>query len=71
MSRWAWIDTCQGGSPQRIAVNAATMRLIGCVLGLLLAANLILLGFFEISNGDTWWHLKEGELYVTTRSLPA
>ena len=45
-------------------------RLTGTLVGLLLAAHLVLLGFFEISNGDTWWHLKEGELYVTTRSLP-
>lgn len=46
-------------------------RLFGIVLGLLLAVHLVLLGFFRISDGDTWWHLKQGELYVTTRSLPA
>jgi tetratricopeptide (TPR) repeat protein len=46
-------------------------RFVGIVIGLLLAAHLILLGFFEISDEDTWWHLKQGELYVTTRSLPA
>ena len=45
-------------------------RLLGFVLGLLLAVHLVLLGFFRISDGDTWWHLKQGELYVTTRSLP-
>ncbi len=46
-------------------------RIIGIVIGLLLAAHLVLVGFFEISDEDTWWHLKQGELYVTTRSLPA
>lgn len=46
-------------------------RLLGIVLGLLLAVHLILLGFFQISDEDTWWHLKQGELYVSTRSLPA
>lgn len=46
-------------------------RLAGIVIGLLLAAHLVLLGFFPISSEDTWWHLKQGELYVTTRSLPA
>jgi len=45
-------------------------RLLGFVLSFLLAAHLILLGFFQISSLDTWWHLKQGELYVTTRSLP-
>jgi tetratricopeptide (TPR) repeat protein len=29
------------------------------------------LGFFKISSLDTWFHLKQGELYVTTHSLPA
>src|SRR5512137_29738 len=28
------------------------------------------LGFFQVSSLDTWFHLKEGELYVTTGSLP-
>lgn len=46
-------------------------RITGIVIGLLLAAHLVLVGFFEISDEDTWWHLKQGELYVTTRSLPA
>ena len=45
-------------------------RAIGIALGLLLTAHLVLLGFFPISSEDTWWHLKQGELYVTTRSLP-
>jgi tetratricopeptide (TPR) repeat protein len=40
-------------------------------LGLLLCLHLVLLGFFQISSLDTWFHLKEGELYVTTRSLPS
>jgi len=51
-------------------VRVPTKRFVGIVIGLLLAAHLILLGFFEISDEDTWWHLKQGELYVTTRSLP-
>jgi len=45
-------------------------RLLSLLLGLLLAAHLILLGFFPISSEDTWWHLKQGELYVSSRSLP-
>jgi len=48
-----------------------TSRLLGFVIGLLLVAHLALLGFFEITSLDTWFHLKEGELYVTTHSLPA
>ena len=44
--------------------------LLSFVVGLLLLAHLILLGFFQISFLDTWWHLKQGELYVATRSLP-
>jgi len=55
----------------RIVTLLPTKQLVGILLGLLLAVHLILLGFFEISNGDTWWHLKQGEVYVTTRSLPA
>jgi tetratricopeptide (TPR) repeat protein len=51
----------------RVPIN----RLVGIVIGSLLAAHVILLGFSEISDSDTWWHLKQGELYVTTRSLPA
>ncbi len=46
-------------------------RILSLVVGLLLAAHLILVGFFPISSEDTWWHLKQGELYVTSRSLPA
>lgn len=45
-------------------------RLLSLVLGLLLVAHLVLSGFFPISSEDTWWHLKEGEVYVTSRSLP-
>lgn len=48
-----------------------TSRLLGFIVGLLLVAHLALLGFFEITSLDTWFHLKEGELYVTTHSLPA
>jgi hypothetical protein len=40
-------------------------------LGLLLFVHLVLLGFFQVSSLDTWFHLKEGELYVTTWSLPS
>lgn len=36
----------------------------------LLATHLILLGLSPIGSEDTWWHLKEGELYLTTMSLP-
>ncbi len=46
-------------------------RLIGTLIGALLAAHLALLGTFQLTDFDTWWHLKQGELYVTTRSLPA
>jgi tetratricopeptide (TPR) repeat protein len=52
-------------------VNAHIPRILGVVVGLLLAVDLVLLGFFQISSEDTWWHLKQGELYVTTHSLPA
>jgi tetratricopeptide (TPR) repeat protein len=45
-------------------------RVLGFVIGLLLVAHLTLLGFFAITSLDTWFHLKEGELYVTTHSLP-
>ena len=45
--------------------------ILGALFGLLLALHLVLLGFFEISSEDTWCHLKQGELYVTTRCLPA
>ena len=40
-------------------------------IGLLLAIHLALLGFFPIVSEDTPWHLKQGELYVTTLSLPS
>lgn|GEM_PF-1009134 len=46
-------------------------RLPAVVLGMLLTAHLVLVGFFPISSEDTWWHLKQGELYVSSRSLPA
>lgn len=55
---------------RRTGLKASSQRLLGIVLGLLLIAHLILLGFFQISSLDTWFHLKQGELYVTTRSLP-
>jgi len=40
-------------------------------IGLLLAVHLALLGFFPVVSEDTPWHLKQGELYVTTMSLPS
>ena len=46
-------------------------RFVRIVLGLLLATHLLLLGFFKISSLDTWFHLKQGELYIATHSLPA
>ena len=52
-------------------MKATGQRLLGLVLGLLLITHLVLLGFFKISSLDTWFHLKQGELYVTTHSLPA
>jgi tetratricopeptide (TPR) repeat protein len=52
-------------------LKATGQRLLGLVLGLLLITHLVLLGFFKISSLDTWFHLKQGELYVTTHSLPA
>ncbi len=52
-------------------MEGSTPRLLGIVLGLMLAAHLILLGFFQITSVDTWWHLKQGELYVSGWSLPA
>jgi tetratricopeptide (TPR) repeat protein len=52
-------------------VRVPIRRFVGIIIGLLLAAHLILLGFFKISSLDTWFHLKQGELYVTTHSLPA
>lgn len=48
----------------------AASRMLGFVVGILLVAHLTLLGFFEITSLDTWFHLKEGELYVATHSLP-
>ena len=40
-------------------------------LGLLLAVHLVLLGLLPLTDFDTWFHLKQGELFVATRSLPA
>jgi len=51
-------------------VKANARQIFAVFLGLLLAAHLILLGSFQLNSADTWWHLKQGELYVTTRSLP-
>lgn len=46
-------------------------RILSLVVGLLLAVHLVLLALFPLSSEDTWWHLKEGELYVSSRSLPS
>jgi tetratricopeptide (TPR) repeat protein len=56
---------------QREAADQTPTRWVLAFLGLLLFVHLVLLGFFQVSSLDTWFHLKEGELYVTTRSLPA
>src|SRR5512147_517692 len=53
------------------AADEAPARWVLACCGLLLFVHLVLLGFFQVSSLDTWFHLKEGELYVTTRSLPA
>ena len=45
-------------------------RLVTFIVGFLLIAHLVLAGFYPVSSEDTWWHLKQGELYVTTHSLP-
>jgi len=52
------------------AADEAPSRWVLACLGLLLFVHLVLLGFFQVSSLDTWFHLKEGELYVHTRSLP-
>ncbi len=65
------IDAGRNIASRKIALRVIGQRLLGTILGLLLAAHLILLGFFQISSEDTWWHLKQGELYVMSRSLPA
>jgi tetratricopeptide (TPR) repeat protein len=36
----------------------------------LLVVHLALLGFYPVVSEDTPWHVKQGELYVTTMSLP-
>lgn len=56
---------------QQEAANETPARWVLACLGLLLFVHLVLLGFFQVSSLDTWFHLKEGELYVATRSLPA
>ncbi len=55
---------------QRLSLQVTLPRLLGFVLGVLLATHLVLLGVFKISSEDTWWHLKQGELYVSSWSLP-
>jgi tetratricopeptide (TPR) repeat protein len=46
-------------------------RLVRLVIGLLMVIHLALLGFFPVVSEDTPWHLKQGELYATTLSLPS
>lgn len=48
-----------------------TRRALAWLLGLLLTTHLLLLSYFKVISVDTWWHMKQGELYVATRSLPA
>ncbi|MBP2671848.1 MAG: hypothetical protein H6Q85_1914 [candidate division NC10 bacterium] len=55
----------------KAAADGAPARWVLACCGLLLFVHLVLLGFFQVSSLDTWFHLKEGELYVTTWSLPA
>ncbi len=47
-----------------------TRRALAWLLGLLLTTHLLLLSCFKVISVDTWWHLKQGALYVDTRSLP-
>ena len=54
----------------RAAADETPARWVLACLGFLLFVHLVLLGFFQVSSLDTWFHLKEGELYVTTGSLP-
>jgi tetratricopeptide (TPR) repeat protein len=51
-------------------VGKACPRMILGLIALLLVTHLFLLGFFKITSLDTLFHLKEGELYLTTGSLP-
>jgi len=51
-------------------VRPHTRRALAWLLGLLLTTHLLLLSCFKLISVDTWWHLKQGELYVATRSLP-
>jgi hypothetical protein len=55
----------------RAAADEAPARWVLACCGVLLFVHLVLLGFFQVSSLDTWFHLKEGELYVTTWSLPS
>jgi len=47
------------------------LRPVSFLLFLLLALHLFLLSWFKVISVDTWWHMKQGELYLTTHSLPA
>ena len=46
-------------------------RPLAVLLFALLAVHLFLLSWFKVISVDTWWHMKQGALYVATRSLPA
>ena len=65
------VDPGQNSPSQSMGAKPTTRRLVSVVLGLLLLTHLVLLGFFQVSDEDTWWHLKQGELYVASRFLPA
>jgi tetratricopeptide (TPR) repeat protein len=56
---------------ERAATGETPARWVLACLGLFLFVHLVLLGFFQVSSLDTWFHLKEGDLYVTTGSLPS
>jgi tetratricopeptide (TPR) repeat protein len=52
-------------------VRPYTRHALAWLLGLLLTIHLLLLSCFKVISVDTWWHMKQGELYVATMSLPA
>src|SRR5947207_2581161 len=59
--------------PQKRRIHKWTGRLLG--LPALLAAGLAVVSVSTISNRfadpDLWWHLKVGQIVVTTHSIPA
>ena len=57
------------GSDNLTSLNRT--NIINILVLLFFFALIFLMGIVKIWNGDTWWHLKTGEVIVTTRSLPA